>query len=839
MKTLAILILVSFVISVAAFAQTGSIKGTVFDSESKQALSGASITIVGTLLGTTTFSDGTFIIDNVPSGRAVVAVTYVGYNPFRTELEVAEGKTTGTTIFLDPAAIPLLPVIVTATTATERETPATFSNMNRLEIKNRYLTQDVPAVLSELPSIVTYSENGNDIGYTHLIMRGFDQRRIAVMVNGIPQNDPEDHDVYWIDMPDLLGYTQSVQVQRGAGNDFYGPGAIGGSVNFVTTPIGTKPGVSVTTAYGFQHYGDLDRTILNTRKYDISLNSGLIDQKYALFGNFSTMNSSGYRIHSWVDVKSYFIGIARFDDNMTTRIHVYGGPLQDGLAYNGIPKFYNDNVNLRRLNYNYFDLNDAGDAVADSTFRKDQENEGFSQPHYEILNEWKISPNVKLYNTLFYIEGNGYFDYDGDWVPYADPKTGEATPAMLWFINHVGYDSTFGSTTFPSFLLRGFVGNKQWGWLPRAEITQENGSLTIGGELRIHRSIHYGTIPYASVYPANYDPDFRFYQYNGQKDMASLYGHELLNLDEQTTLMADLQFAYNRYGLVDEEFLGNSFSVPYFFVNPRLGVNYNFTQELNGYISLSYTSREPTLLNLYQGEEAYYGATPEFQGTDVNGQVTYDFTKPLAKPERLLDLEIGGDLNTETGKFTADFFWMQFRDELVDNGKLDIFGVPVTGNADRTRHVGIELTAQQRLSEQFDLSGNLTLSANRLVKYQEYDENDSLITLDGNPISGFPDVLANVRIAYHSTAGSVALAGRRVGSFYTDNTKNEQNKVDAYTVFELDATYEIQRSSSGLSLTVRGKVGNLLNKLYMASGQGIEFFPAAERNFTIALTFGF
>jgi iron complex outermembrane receptor protein len=351
--------------------------------------------------------------------------------------------------------------------------------------------------------------------------------------------------------------------------------------------------------------------------------------------------------------------------------------------------------------------------------------------------------------------------------------------------------------------------------------------------------MHYGTIPFASVYPIDYNPDFRFYQYSGQKDMASLYGHEMLSLDEQTTLMADLQFAYNRYGFVDEKFLGNSFSVPYVFVNPRVGVNYNFTQELNAYASASYTSREPTMRNLYAGEDAYFGATPEFQGSVVGGRATYDFTKPLAKPERLFDLELGTALNVQGGKYSASFFWMEFHDELVNNGKLDIFGVPVTGNADQTRHLGIELTAQQNFANHFDVSGNLTYSNNRLIKYQEYDGNGEPVSFNGNPISGFPDILANVRLAYHSDDGSIAVAGRHVGSFYTDNTRNEQNKVDAYTVFDLDASYEFQRASSGLSLIVRGQVRNLFNTLYMASGQGMEFFPAAERNYTVALTFGF
>ena len=126
------------------------------------------------------------------------------------------------------------PVVITATQARERQTPITFSNLNRQELTEHYSVQDVPVLLSELPSITFYSENGNGIGYNYINLRGFDQRRLSVMVNGIPQNDPEDHNVYWIDFPDLMASTENIQVQRGAGSSFYGPPAIGGSVNLVS-----------------------------------------------------------------------------------------------------------------------------------------------------------------------------------------------------------------------------------------------------------------------------------------------------------------------------------------------------------------------------------------------------------------------------------------------------------------------------------------------------------------------------------------------------------------------------------------------------------------------------
>ena len=104
------------------------------------------------------------------------------------------------------------PVVVTATQATERKSPVTFSNLTPQSLRERYSVQDVPVLLSELPSITTYSENGNGIGYNYINLRGFDQRRISVMINGVPQNDPEDHNVYWIDFPDLLASTDNIPV---------------------------------------------------------------------------------------------------------------------------------------------------------------------------------------------------------------------------------------------------------------------------------------------------------------------------------------------------------------------------------------------------------------------------------------------------------------------------------------------------------------------------------------------------------------------------------------------------------------------------------------------------
>ena len=291
----------------------------------------------------------------------------------------------------DTVKYTLAPVLVTATEAKERETPVTFTNLSKGLIEQRYSMQDVPVLLAQLPSMVSFSDGGNGIGYNYVTLRGFDQSRLSVMVNGIPQNDPEDHGMYWLDVSDILASASNVQVQRGAGSAFYGPPAIGGSINVVTNPFEPKPYVKFESMLGFQQYGDSSESLpMTMKKLSAAFNSGLIDKKYMLYGKLGEINSNGYRLHSGATLDSYFFGALLLGENTTTRIHFFGGPLQDQLVYNGLPKSYNDDYKLRRMN-----INDEGLA------RQPEENEQFTQPHYEVLNEWKISETQKLSNTFF------------------------------------------------------------------------------------------------------------------------------------------------------------------------------------------------------------------------------------------------------------------------------------------------------------------------------------------------------------------------------------------------------------------------------------------------------
>jgi iron complex outermembrane receptor protein len=773
------------------------------DKVSRQPLPAVNITVVGSTIGTTSDADGNFVLSGLPTGRLSVRASLVGYQSQIRQIEVSTGDTSRVDFSLLSSILIGQPMTVTATRGRERETPATFSTIDHETLRDRYTVQDVPVLLSELPSTTFYSESGTGLGYTYLNIRGFDARRIAVMVNGIPQNDPEDHNVYWLDFPDMTASVDDIQVQRGAGSAFYGSPAIGGSVNLTTSQFARERSVSLSAGLGSY----------DTRKYSASVFSGLIDGRYAFHARLSKLLSSGYRDHAWVDFNSYFLGIVRYDTTMTTQLNFYGGPISDGLAYYGISK---DAVMDR-------------DRRRENPIKRPEEIENFSQPHFELMHEWRLSPALTLSNTLFLVLGDGFFDYDGSWAPLSYFRI---TPANGFAV--AGDPDTL---YIPGALIRAQVTNRQWGWLPRVTLHQDNGEVIVGGELRVHRSLHWGRLQWAEQIPAGVPPDYHYYEYRGAKDIASFYVHLLQDLRPDTKLMASLQYAFNRYRLYDEKFLGTDFTVPYHFLNPRLGLNHNLTDRWNIYTSLGYTSREPRLQDLYDAAEAStpasWGAVvPQF-GTDASGHL--DFSRPLVKPEALLDVELGAGFADGDTRLGAYIYWMEFTDEIVKSGQIDRFGQPITGNAERTRHTGLEVSGKIPLTSVLEFNATATVSRNRFVRHFDYSTG-SPVSLAQNPIAGFPDFMANMRLTARLANFTGSISARYVGKQYTDNFKNEMLTVDPYLVSDLSASYRIDGILDDVSIEAKLQVNNVFDALYAAYGEGTQFFVGAERNLFFNLT---
>lgn len=828
MKHLVILFLIFNVIMTA---QSIKVSGRIVDADNLKPLPLANVLIEDKNTGVTSNSEGEFQIPEELTRTDYIIISYIGYKTER--IQAGAFLESDRIVRLERSVIPSQTVLVTGTLGKTGTTPITFSAIKAEEIEKNYTVQDIPQFLGSLPSTTFYSENGNNIGYNYINIRGFDQRRISVSINGIPQNDPEDHNVYWLDFPDLLASTDMIQVQRGAGSGLSGYPAIGGSINIITSSFSGKP----RTEFGVS-LGDY-----NTRKYSASFGSGLIGEKYSMYVKLSKLLSSGYRNYSQVDFNSFHISAARFDSDFTTQVNIFGGPITDGLAYTGLPKFAVKDRVLRKQNYSYWESSD--NSIDYALERRPDEIESFSQPHYELLNEYRINKDITLNSALFLVLGTGYFDYDGSWSVYYDD---------YFRLNANGFDST----SIPAnALIRAQVENRQYGWIPRISIKHEKGEFILGAELRRHRSLHWGAINYAENLPQGITKDYRYYQYRGGKDILNFFAHESYNITDKFNALAELQVAYHNYKLYEEKYLNNDFSISNVFLNPRLGINYKVTSSQNIYLSLARVNREPRLKNYYDAAESSGGEVPQFE---KNSDGSYNFEKPLVKPETLYNAELGTTFSRHSFSATANAFLMLFNNEIVKQGQVDRFGQPVTGNVKRTIHSGIELSADWRPGSGIELILNGTVSRNYIdegITYIEYEVNDEdvVVPLDisGNRISGFPYILVNGILRYSTGGLYAAFTGRYVGKFYSDNYDNKidsylstypgfidytDNLVPAYFTADLMLSYELELNKYPKSIKLTGQVNNLFDNLYAAYAIGKEFFPSAERNFLFGLTIG-
>ncbi len=205
--------------------------------------------------------------------------------------------------------------------------PIAQTTLSRTTIRQRHFGQDVPLLLQgAAPSIMAHTETGTNWGYSYLRLRGMDQTRINITIDGIPMNDPEDQVLYFANFGDLMAGMQSVQVQRGVGTSTAGTASYAGSVNFETTPV----------AYGTAG-GDAEIQMgsFGSQRVSASFRTGLTASRFAAYGRVGALRTNGYRDHSGVEGRSAFVGAGWFGDRTTVKATALVGLLADTLSYVG------------------------------------------------------------------------------------------------------------------------------------------------------------------------------------------------------------------------------------------------------------------------------------------------------------------------------------------------------------------------------------------------------------------------------------------------------------------------------------------------------------------------
>ena len=244
MKTSVFLTLTFSLFILLGFSQK-SISGIV-ESEEGKAIPFAKIRVHQSQKGTISDAEGKFNIENITSDSKRIIVRALGY----AEQEILiEGNTRNLEVQLFKQVQNLETVQVDATRP--QIIPSSATQIDKEEdLQGKNFGQDLPILLNTMPSVVTTSDAGAGIGYTGIRIRGVDAERINVTINGIPVNDPESHGVWWVNMPDLVGSVDNIQVQRGVGTSTNGAASFGASVNIKTDNISEKAYGTIDNAVG-------------------------------------------------------------------------------------------------------------------------------------------------------------------------------------------------------------------------------------------------------------------------------------------------------------------------------------------------------------------------------------------------------------------------------------------------------------------------------------------------------------------------------------------------------------------------------------------------------------
>ncbi|MBU8871442.1 MAG: TonB-dependent receptor [Gemmatimonadales bacterium] len=668
-------------------------------------------------------------------------------------------------------------IIVTASRYDEA-VHLSHTNISAEDLKLREPDQELPLLLQDIPGVYSYSDAGSGLGYTYLKIRGFDQRRVGVLVNGIPFNDPEDHNVWWVNLPDLAASLQDVQVQRGVTNSIGGLGSIGGTVNLITAPPAREQSGGFTMAggsYGFRqgrvnyHTGDLGH--------------GLRSQV-----RVSQQESEGYRLRSGSDQWAVFWSGLHETEKISTRVNIYTG---------------------HELTHHSFDSSPASALAEDRKHNPETyENavDDFRQPHYELHNTIYLNDDLTLLNSVYYTQGEGF---------YENFKDGE-TPSDYGLNVYLGLaDVTVNDEEVEVDLVRRkWVRKDQVGWVPRLVWQQDKGRLVIGGDAYTFHSNHWGDVLQVDGFTADElnGTELKYYGYTGDKEAYSVYANQRLEVAPGLTLTADLQIQHKEYSFLQERvanFVGdlrNAYTVKYDFFNPKASVHWQIPGRPAGgrlatYASVGINRREPSdsdLFDVWDGPDDL-GVQPLFESSrelrNPDGSIAYlEWSDPRVKEEKVLDTELGLSWAGSNLSFTLGGYWMDFTDEIIPYGGVDEDGAGIQGNAGKTLHRGLELGLRARLIENHELSVAASRSWDEFDEFIFHDYDGAETDLSGQPIALFPEylVMAGWRTEWPGGLSS-NLRMRKVGRQQLDNTGTADRSIDPWTTVDLSLWFDLSR----------------------------------------------
>lgn len=758
---------------VLLFAQTDKFSGQVLNQNDQSPVTGAFVQVSNYLLAAYTGKDGRFELntEGVSSDSFTINISHISFQKLQHKVSKQSQELT---INILPKTVLSEEVIVSATRA-NRNLGSTYEIIDQEDIASRNLGQDIPVLLELSPSVVSTSDAGAGVGYTGLRLRGSDQTRINVTINGIPYNDPESQGVFWVNLPDFASSVENIQVQRGVGTSTNGSGAFGGSINIQTSELQKKePYGEIAGSYGS----------FNTWKTTSKFGTGLIKDKFAFEGRFSKIKSDGFVDRASSNLTSGFLSGGYFGKKTIIKANIFTGKEITYQSWWGIPE---DSLSTNRQ-YNYYNY--------------DNQVDDYQQNHYQLHISQELHQKVLLNIAFHYTRGRGYYEeYKGPEYNNDDGFNSKQDFSDYQLDNIIIGDDTITQT---SLIRRRYYNNRFYGTTFSLNYEPNSKSnITLGGAWNQNDGHHFGEVIWAE-FASNGDIKHRYYDNAGIKTDFNIYTKGYYRILNGLSVFIDLQFRHVGYvtGGINRDLSTISAERNFNFFNPKAGLSYRLNDKNLFNVSFAIANREP-----------------------VRRDIVDASTNKRPKAEELRNLEVGYEFSLSRWRLALNYYWMGYKDQLVLTGDVNDVGGSIRTNVDESYRTGIELQSKLKINDKLEWDFNFTYSANKIKSFAEYVPIDfgysgyDTIQHKNTDISFSPSFISSSQFSYFPFKGfEVSLINKYVGKQYLDNSSNDKRSIDPYFLTNLSLNYSWKINKLIEQIEFNLLLNNLLNTRYESNG---------------------
>jgi iron complex outermembrane receptor protein len=692
-------------------------------------------------------------------------------------------------------SVQLPPLEVRAIRASERA-PFAKQNLSKSDIQKNNLGPDLPFLLNQTPSVVVQSDAGNGIGYTGIRIRGTDATRINVTINGIAYNDAESMGTFLVNLPDFASSVSSIQIQRGVGSSSNGPSAFGASINLSTHELNEKAYFSTSNSAG--SFGTLKNTI--------QFGSGLINKYFTVDARVSNIKSDGYIDRASSDLRSYYVSGAYIKGKTSLRFTTFSGKEKTYQAWYGVSA--SDLENNRTFN-------PAGTEKSGEPYSNQTDN--YTQTHYQLFFNHQVAKNLDLQVSSYYTKGAGYYE-----EYKADQSLSKYNIPTITIYPPINIQS--------DLVRRRWLNNDFYGQNISLQYKKKDEEISIGGGWSTYTGRHFGRVKW--IEKITIPAPFTYYDLPAIKKEANLYAKWQHSWASNFSSYIDLQYRNARHQM--DGFQNNPtllINRSFGFFNPKIGYQFNKNGWVH-YASYAIGHKEPNR------DDFEVGAA----------------TQP--KPERLQDLEVGLEKRNKKTTWTANFYYMHYKDQLVLTGKINDVGAYTRMNVPNSYRLGIELMHTTILTSKLQLSSNVTFSRNKIKSFTEFIDNydtgsQDAITRNNTDIAFSPNFIAAATLAYKPVKQcTIELQTKWVGKQYLDNSSLQERALDAFANQDISASYEFAKKANR-SFLLTARINNITNQKYIPNGYSYAYvyggetitangyYPMATINYLIGITIKF